>query len=92
MYVGLFFLNIEEYVLIGNMKQARPWMLANLKIFCRLNAHPVHQHSFGPRYIGDAILGSKLVSFNQILVPYEISKVNFQCAEKQIIVCMSEEI
>jgi len=57
-----FFLNIEEYVLIGNMKQARPWMLANLEIICQFHAHPVHQNSvdiFGPRYVG-----SKLVSFN----------------------------
>ena len=28
-----------------NMKQARPWMLANLKIICQFHAHPVHQHS-----------------------------------------------
>jgi hypothetical protein len=59
-----------------NMKQARPWMLVNLKIICRFHAHPVHQNSvdtFGPRYVGDDFLGSKLVSFNQTLVPYEIS-------------------
>ena len=39
-----------------NMKQARPWMLANLKIICQFHAHPVHQNRveiFGPRYIGD---------------------------------------
>jgi hypothetical protein len=34
---------------------------------------------FGPRYIGDNFfLGPNLVSFNRILVPYEISKVNFR--------------
>jgi hypothetical protein len=27
------------------MKQARPWMLANLKIICWFQAHPVHQNS-----------------------------------------------
>jgi hypothetical protein len=26
------------------MKQARPWMLANLKIICQFHAHPVHQN------------------------------------------------
>jgi hypothetical protein len=36
--------------------------------------------------LGTTFLGSKLVSFNQILVPYEISKVNFRCAEKKILV------
>jgi len=65
-------------------------MLANLKIICRFHAHPVHQNSvdiFGPRF-----LGSKLVSFNQTLVPDEISKVNFQCSERRFLVSMSEEI
>jgi hypothetical protein len=39
-----------------NMKQTRPWMLANLKIIWQFYAHPVHQkvsRFFGPRYIGD---------------------------------------
>jgi hypothetical protein len=27
------------------MKQARPWMLANLKIICQFHAHPLHQNS-----------------------------------------------
>ena len=31
----------------------------------------------GSRYVWDDFLGSKLVSFNQTLAPYEISKVNF---------------
>jgi hypothetical protein len=40
----------------NNMKPARPWMLANLKIIWQFHAHPVHQkvwRFFGPRYIGD---------------------------------------
>ena len=38
-----------------NMKQARACMLTNLKIICRIYAHPVHQNSvdmFGARYVG----------------------------------------
>ena len=55
-------------------------MLANLKIICQFHAHPVH-------------LGN-LVSFNRTLVvPYEISKVNFhvvkynsgQCVKRDLI-------
>jgi hypothetical protein len=56
-------------------------MLANLKIIWQFHAHPVHQkvsRFFGPRYIGDDFfLGPNLVSFNRTVVPYEISKVNF---------------
>jgi hypothetical protein len=79
-----------------NMKQARPWMLANLYIFCQFHAHPVHQNSvqisWAEIYQGRLFLGSNLVSFNRTLVvPCEISKVNFH-AEKKILVSMSEEI
>jgi hypothetical protein len=42
-------------------------------------------------YRGRLFLGSNLVSFNQAVVPYEISKVNFR-VETKIIVNMSEEI
>jgi hypothetical protein len=77
------------------MKQARSWMLVNLKIIWQLHAHPVHQKVskfFGPRYIGSNFFsGPNLVSFNQTVVPYEISKVNFR-VETKIIVSMSEEI
>jgi hypothetical protein len=77
------------------MKQALPWMLANLKIIWQFHAHPVHQNVsrfFGPRYIGDDFfLGPNLVSFNRTVVPYEISKVNFR-VETKILVNMSEEI
>jgi hypothetical protein len=63
-----------------NMKQAWPWMLANLKMFWLFHAHPVHQQVSWfcvLRYIGDDFfLGPNLVSFNRIVVPYEISKVN----------------
>jgi hypothetical protein len=78
-----------------NMKQARPWMLTNLKIIWQFHAHPVHQkvsRFFWPRYIGDDFfLGPNLVSFNRTVVPYEISKVNFR-VETKILVSMSEEI
>jgi hypothetical protein len=47
---------------------------------------------FGPRYIReDFFLGPNLVSFNQTVVPCEISKVNFH-VETKILVSMSEEI
>jgi hypothetical protein len=35
---------IELYLTVDIMKQARPWMLANLKIICQFHAHPVHQN------------------------------------------------
>ena len=80
---------------ICNMKPARPWMLAHLKIIWQFHAHPVHQkvsRFLGPRYIGDDFfLGQNLVSFNRAVVPYEISKVNFR-VETKILVSMSEEI
>jgi hypothetical protein len=70
-------------------------MLANLKIIWQFHAHPVHQkvsRFFRPRYNGDDfLLGPNLVSFNQAIVPYEISKVNFR-VETKILVNMSEEI
>ena len=77
-------------------------MLANLKIIWQFHAHPVHQkvsRFFEPRYIGDDFfLGPNLVSFNravvplfELIVPYEISKVNFR-VETTILVSMSEEI
>ena len=63
---------------IYNMKLARPWMLAHLKIIWQFHAHPVHQkvlRFFGPRYIGDDfLLGTNLVSFNRAVVPlFELS-------------------
>jgi hypothetical protein len=42
-------------------------------------------------YWGRLFLGSNLVSFNRVVVPYEISKVNFR-AETKMLVSMSEEI
>jgi hypothetical protein len=77
------------------MKQARPGMLTNLKIICQLHTHPVHQNSveiFWPEiYRGRLFIGLNLVSFNRTLVvPYEISKVNFHV--KKILVSMSKEI
>ena len=70
----------------SNVKRARPWMLAPLKIIWQFHAHPVHQkvsRFFGPRYIGDDFFwGPNLVSFNQAVIPYEISKVNFRVETK----------
>jgi hypothetical protein len=70
-------------------------MPAHLKIILQFHAHPLHQkvsRFFGLRYIGDDFfLGPNLVSFNRVIVPYEISKVNFR-VETKIVVSMSEEI
>ena len=65
-------------------------MLANLKIICQFHAHPVNQNSveifLGRDISGTTFLGSNLVSFNRTLVvPYEISKVNFH-AENDFLV------
>ena len=72
-------------------------MLAHLKIIWQFHAHPVYQkvsRFFGPRmprYIGDDFfLGPNLVSFIRVVVPYEISKVNFR-VETKILVSMSED-
>ena len=76
-----------------NMKQAWSCMLANLKIICRFYAHPMNQNSvdmFGPRYVGDDFLRVETSPVKSTFVPYEISKVNFRCAEKQFLVCTSE--
>jgi hypothetical protein len=70
-------------------------MLAHLKIIWQFHTHLVHQKVsifFGPIYIeDDFFLGLNLVSFNRVVVPYEISKVNFR-VETKILVSMSEEI
>jgi hypothetical protein len=42
-------------------------------------------------YRGRLFLGPILVSFNRVVVPYEISKVNFRVETKNL-VSMSEEI
>jgi hypothetical protein len=42
-------------------------------------------------YWGRLFLGPNLVSFNRVVVPYEILKVNFR-VETKILVSMSEEI
>ena len=52
----------------SNMKPARPWMLAHLKIIWQF--HQKVSRFFGPRYIGDDLfLGPNLVSFNRAVVP-----------------------
>jgi hypothetical protein len=67
-------------------------MLANLKIIYQLHAHPVHLNSveifWAEIYWGRLFLGSNIVSFNRTLVvPYEISKVNFHAEKKFLSVC-----
>ena len=70
------------FILYNNMKQARPWMLANLKIIWQFHAHQVNQkvsRFVEPWYIGDDFFfraESSLIQSN--VVPYEISKVNFR--------------
>ena len=58
-----FYISIIIY-LEFNMKPARPWMLAHLKIIWQF--HQKVSRFFGPRYIGDDFyLGPNLVSFNR---------------------------
>ena len=72
-------------------------MLAHLKIIWQFHTHPVHQKV--SRYIGDdsffraesSLIQSSSRSFIRVIVPYEISKVNFH-VETNILVSMSEEI
>ena len=77
-------------------------MLAHLKIIWQFHAHPVHQKVsifFGPRYIRDdfffraesILIQSSCRSFIRVIIPYEISKINFR-VETEILVSMSEEI
>ena len=63
-----------------------------LKIICQFHAHPVHQNSveifWADIYQKRLVSGSNLVSVNQTLVvPYEISKVNFDAEKKLLSVC-----
>ena len=71
-------------------------MLAHLKIIWQF--HQKVSRFFGPRYIRDDFFRaeSSLIqwscrSFIRVIVPYEISKVNFR-VETKILVSMSEEI
>jgi hypothetical protein len=77
-------------------------MLAHLKIIWQFHAHPVHQkvsrffwaEIYWGRFIFRAessLIQSSCRSFIGVIVPYEISKVNFR-VETKIIVSMSEEI
>jgi hypothetical protein len=72
-------------------------MLAHLKIIWQFHAHPVHQNVsrfFGPRYIFTAessLIQSSCRSFIRVIVPYEISKVNFR-VETKMLVSMSKGI
>ena len=59
------------------MKQARPWMLANLKIICQFHAHPLHQNSvdtfWAEIYRVRLLLGPNLVHEYQITAhPYGV--------------------
>ena len=67
-------------------------MLANLKMICQFHAHPVHQTSVEIIWAeinrGRLFSGSRLVSLNRTLVvPYEISKVNFHTEKYFLSVC-----
>jgi hypothetical protein len=76
-------------------------MLAHLKIIWQFHAHPVHQSVeifWAEIYWGRILLRAKssLIqsscrSFIRVIVPYEISTVNFR-VETKILVSMSEEI
>jgi hypothetical protein len=77
-------------------------MLAHLKIIWQFHAHPVHQKSveifWAEIYWGrlffraeSSLIQSSCRSFIGVIVPYEISKVNFR-VETKILVSMSEEI
>jgi hypothetical protein len=73
------------------MKQARPWMLANLKIICQCHAQPVHQNSveicWAEIYRGRLLLGSS----DSADRGRSIIRVNFH-AELFFILSMSEAI
>jgi hypothetical protein len=76
-------------------------MLAHLKIIWQFHAHPVHQSVkifWAEIYWGrllfrakSSLIQSSCRSFIGVIVPYEISKVNFR-VETKILVSMSEEI
>jgi hypothetical protein len=77
-------------------------MLAHLKIIWQFHAHPVHQKVsrffWAEIYWGQlffraesSLIQSSCRSFIRVIVPYEISKVNFR-VETKILVSMSEEI
>jgi hypothetical protein len=72
-------------------------MLAHLKIIWQF--HQKVSRFLGPRYIWDdyffraesSLIQSSCRSFIRVIVPYEISKVNFR-VETKILVSLSEEI
>ena len=77
-------------------------MLAHLKIIWQFHAHPVHQKVsrffwaeiyWGRLFVRaeSSLIQSSCRSFIGVIVPYEISKVNFR-VETKILVSMSEEI
>jgi hypothetical protein len=78
---------------LTNMKQARPWMLTNLKIICWFYAHPVHQNSvniFGPRYmyvmddffrVETSLVQSNSFSLRELVV------LESNCTEKDYFCC-----
>ena len=80
-----------------NMKPARPWMLAHLKIIWQFQFQSV-EIFWAEIYWGrlffraeSSLIQSSCRSFIWVIVPYEISKVNFRI-ETNILVSMSEEI
>ena len=75
-----------------NMKQALPRISKLSADFMLIQCIKIMSIFLGRDMSGMTFIGSKLVSFNQALVPYEISKVNFWCEENKFLVSMSEEI
>ena len=78
---------MQEFVIVeSNMKPARPWMLAHLKIIWQF-------HQKVSRYIGDdfffraesSLIQSSCRSFIRVIVPYEISKGNFRVETKILV-------
>ena len=90
-FLLLFFLKIVVFLEIGtamNTRSSENYLTISSKSY----------EIFGPRYIRDdffraesSLIQSSCRSFIRVIVPYEISKVNFR-VETKILVSMSEEI
>ena len=67
----------------NNMKQECLWIWKLSADFTLIQCIKIVSIFLGRDMSGTTFLGSKLVSFNQTLVAYEISKISFQCAEEK---------
>jgi hypothetical protein len=78
------------------MKQARPWMLANLKIICQFHAHPVHHNKLGARFFGPRYTGDDSFRVESSLIQSNSRSLRdlkgYLPRRKKNIVSMSEEI